>query len=39
MQFEYDRVGQDLNKFIEAWRGESESEDPRYYETVRKGLK
>ena len=39
MQFEYDRVGKDLNKFIEAWRGKSESEDPRYYETVRKGLK
>ena len=39
MQFEYDRVGQDLNKFIEAWRGESELKDPPYYERVRKGLK
>ena len=38
MNFEYDRVGGDMDKFIHAWRGETEEHDPRYYETVRGAL-
>ena len=39
MGFEYDRVGGDLDKFISAWRGESEEQDPDYYEKVRSRIK
>ena len=35
MSYEYERSGKDLNKFIENWRGASESDDSRYYEEVR----
>jgi hypothetical protein len=35
MKFEYDRAGGDMDKFIHAWRGETEDVDPEYYEKVR----
>ena len=38
MNFEYKRVGGDMNKFIHAWRGESEEEDPRYYNVVNQNI-
>jgi hypothetical protein len=39
MDFEYKRAGGDLDKFIEAWRGESEKEDPEYYKKVKSKFK
>ena len=38
MNFEYDRVGGDMNKFIHAWRGETEENDPRYYDIVNQNI-
>ena len=39
MDFEYKRAGGDLDKFIKAWRGESEKEDPEYYTKVKSKFK
>ena len=38
MKFEYDRTmkgGGTLDDFIQAWRGESEENDPRYYKEIK----
>ena len=32
---EYDRVGGDMDKFIQSWRGKSYEEDPEYYDFVK----
>tara|TARA_R110000824_G_scaffold42233_3_gene124615 strand:- start:864 stop:1427 length:564 start_codon:yes stop_codon:yes gene_type:complete len=42
MQYEYNRVGKDIDKFIEAWRGKSEAETiglgDDYYNHVKSSL-
>jgi hypothetical protein len=41
MAFEHDRImkgGGTLDDFIQAWRGRSYEEDPRYYDEVKKNL-
>ena len=38
MAYEYKRVGKNIDKFIESWRGKSEVNDSEYYENVRDAL-
>ena len=38
IEFEWDRSGHDINKFIKAWRGVDESKDERYYKKVKDTL-
>lgn len=35
MKSEYDRVGQDMDKFIESWRGKSYGDDHEYFDLIK----